>query len=251
MMPSCGAVAADTGTAKLASDIVADIVAARTARIFSIGWTGLAFLLLQLFLVFHFIYCNYQIYGRSGLSSAACTANAVTTATTPIAYHTNLLEPAVAGGPPCEDLPPAEGAAAASAGVGSRMTRNAIPSGMTRVSPAIVNASAPRALFTINSRGPRTETCPTVGSSVFGRIAASAKCSVNALALAVENVAVPEVNVAPGSAKSVDSVATPPLASKNRAAPSRICTLPEGSVLSSSPPNTVLPTEAAAKPTRA
>ena len=80
---------------------------------------------------------------------------------------------------------------------------------------------------------------------------AFAKCNTNALALAVEKVAVPESKTAMGLTLSCDNVAALELASKNRAAPARTCTLPVGSVLNLSPPNTVLPTEAGAVPNRA
>jgi len=63
-------------------------------------------------------------YGRSGLSRAAWTAKTVTTATAAMAYQTNLLVPALTGGPLGAGLPAAGAeAAAASAGVGSKITR--------------------------------------------------------------------------------------------------------------------------------
>jgi hypothetical protein len=178
----------------------------------------------------------------------------VAAATTATAYQTNLLVPALTGGPFFGWLPPAPGvasAAAASAAVGSRVTRKAVPSGMILFSPATLNSSEPRVLFTSNSRELITLTWPTVGSSVLARMVALAKRSVKALALAVEKVAVPEMSVAAGLESSLDRMAPLELASRNRAAPERICTLPSASVVSLSPPNTVLPTEAGATPTLA
>jgi hypothetical protein len=69
--------------------------------------------------------------------------------------------------------------------------------------------------------------------------------------LAVEKVAVPVVKIAAGFTSSRVSVAALAFASKNRAAPARICKLPVESVLTSSPPNTVLPTDIGPVPTRA
>ena len=42
------------------------------------------------------------------------------------------------------------------------------------ITPATLNISDPRVLFTINSLGPTTVTCPMVGSSVLARILAFA-----------------------------------------------------------------------------
>src|ERR1700722_6500928 len=113
----------------------------------------------------------------------------VAAATTATAYHTNLLVPALTGGPFLGWPPPAPGvasAAAASAAVGSRITRNAVPSGIILVSPATLKSSEPRVLFTSNSREVMTLTWPIVGSSVLARMVALAKRRVKAVALAVD-----------------------------------------------------------------
>src|SRR5215470_17830297 len=112
-------------------------------------------------------------------------------------------------------------------------------------------ASVPRVLRTRNSLSFTYVTCPTVGSSVLGRMSAFAACSTKALAPAVEKTAVPLSKVAEGVPSRVASVAELAPESIKRAAPARTWMLPFFSVLRKSPPNTVEPTDADVAPTLA
>jgi hypothetical protein len=85
--------------------------------------------------------------------------------------------------------------------------RYALPSGITRESSPTVIVSAPRVHFTSSCFSPSTVTCPIVGSSDFGLITAVDTVKANALALAVENVAVPRRSVASGIPPASPTVA--------------------------------------------
>src|SRR6266849_7400033 len=88
-----------------------------------------------------------------------------------------------------------------------------------------------------------------VGAFVAALTAALAANRVNALALPVENVAVPRRSLADGAPCVSLITALLELRSSSRAAPARTCTLPCMSVLRRSPPNRVVPISAAASPT--
>jgi hypothetical protein len=111
--------------------------------------------------------------------------------------------------------------------------------------------TAPREHRTTSSFALRTVTFPTVGPLPSGRMIAEAMRNANALEFAVEKVAVPLVSVAAGVSASVLHVARLEPDNSNRAAFVRTCTFPSCSVSSLSPANTVVPTDAAAVPTRA
>ncbi len=118
-----------------------------------------------------------------------------------------------------------------------------------RTSSSTAIRTAPREQRTTNSFALSKVTFATVGSSPRGLKAAVPACSTNALAPAVENAAVPPVNVALADPPSAPHTKWLELVSTNRAAPARICRLPTCSVSSLSPGNTVAPAEAAAVPT--
>src|SRR6266852_2359364 len=88
-----------------------------------------------------------------------------------------------------------------------------------------------------------------VGAFVAALTAALAANRVKALALPVENVAVPRRSLADGAPCVSLITALLELRSSSRAAPARTCTLPCMSVLRRSPPNRVVPISAAASPT--
>jgi hypothetical protein len=93
------------------------------------------------------------------------------------------------------------------------------------------------------------DTLPTVGPSPLGRITAVEACKAKALAAAVENMAVPLFSVAAEAPSSVPHVTRLEAVSSKRAAPDRTCRLPSSSVSRLSPEKTVVPTDAAARPT--
>src|ERR1700687_226822 len=190
-------------------------------------------------------------YGLDGLSKTSDTTYPVTTAVKTIAYQTKLLFPAFLGGfgfwLPAGDAPEAPPNRPAASG--SSTTRYAVPSGITRTSSSTAISSAPREQRTPNSLGLRKVTFAMVGSLLRGRKLAVPACNTNAFAPAVENAAVPRVNVALGEPPSVPQTKPLEAASCKRAAPARICKPPRTcSVSSLSPANTVAPTEAAAVP---
>src|SRR5260370_1686519 len=137
------------------------------------------------------------------------------------------------------------GAAAA----GYSTTGYAVPSGITRTSSSTAISNAPREQRTTSSLPLSSVTFATVGSSLRGLNAAVPACSTNAFDPAVENAAVPPVNVALGEPSSVPQTKRLEPVITNRSAPARTCRLPRRSVSSLSPANTVAPTEAAALPT--
>jgi len=175
-------------------------------------------------------------YGRSALSNAF--------AVTPTTTIRNRLRPAFSGDPPfplgpC--APPAPEGPCAAAISRSRCTWYALPSSITCVSPSTVTLSGPRFDVISSSLAFSSLTCPIVGASDCPRIAAFDAYSVNACALPVENVAVPISNFADGTPSLSFTIALLALSNSNLATPARIGTLPWSSVLSRSPPNTVVP----------
>src|SRR5277367_1677532 len=173
--------------------------------------------------------------------------------TTAIAYHTNLLVPALSGPlfDPFAPAPCGGGWSWASSAEGSRTMRYALPSGITRESSPTVIVSEPRMLFTSNCFSPSTVTCPTVGSSYWGLITAVKAFNANAFALEVENVPDPRSSVAVGVPPSSLTVAAEAAESRNRAAWVRNWTLPMSAVLRRSPSKIVVPTVTPAPPTLA
>jgi hypothetical protein len=110
-------------------------------------------------------------------------------------------------------------------------------------------ASVPRVQLTRNSFGLTIDTLPTVGPSPFARMTAVEACKAKAFAFAVENIAVPFFSVAAAAPSSVAQVTRLAPVSSKRAAPDRTCRLPVSSVSRLSPEKTVVPTDAAARPT--
>src|SRR5579864_9323117 len=168
----------------------------------------------------------------------------LTTAVTATAYQTNLLLAALMGGPPMPFVPAPRGPC----GSGSRTTRYAAFSGISRTSSSTAICKEPRTLWTMSSFALNIVTFPMVGWSVFGRMIAEPKWSAKAFELAVEKVAVPAVSVAEWLLSSWAKVALLELARSKRADPARIWMLPTGSVLRRSPLKTVAPTDAVASP---
>src|SRR6267378_4311201 len=124
-----------------------------------------------------------------------------------------------------------------------------MPSGITRTSSSTPIRSAPREHRTTSSLAFNKVTLATVGSLLRGRKTAVPAWSTNALALEVENAAVPPVSVALGAPFSSPQTTRDEPVSTKRAAPALICRLPACSVSSLSPAKTVEPAEAAAVPT--
>src|SRR5258705_10100544 len=109
--------------------------------------------------------------------------------------------------------------------------------------------SAPREHGTTSSLEFNKVTLATAGLLSRGRKTAVPAWSTNALALEVENAAVPPVSVALGAPFSSPQTTRDEPVSTKRAAPALICRLPACSVSSLSPAKTVEPAEAAAVPT--